>query len=113
MRKESSINCRPHRWELETRGNFAKILSTTTSQGTIAMLLHYIIYFGLCAFSVLYTSILYLYSTFCIYTSGENLFKSRCRAIPINQNGAPINLRLIQMYHQENSSVLKQSSWVP
>ena len=45
--------------------------------------------------------------------SGENLFKSRCRAITINLNGAPINLRLIQMYHQENSSVLKQSSWVP
>ena len=53
-----------------------------------------------------------------LFISGENLFKSRCQAIMINQNGAPINLRLIQiwliqMYHQEKGSVLKQSSWVP
>ena len=51
---------------------------------------------------------------------GDNLFKSRCRAITINEKRAPINLRLlqirliqirlIQIYHQEKSSVLKQSS---
>ena len=45
--------------------------------------------------------------------SGDNLFKSRCRAITINKKRAPINLRLlqirlIQIYHQENRSVLKQ-----